>query len=1435
MENKARLTELTLGGRTLAVDDLVEIWADDREPSIVKISKIKASDKTLEFDNDVATYASSKNPKLSLWPPKHSGYGNLPGPWDEEGIYLAYLDSWQHHVTTLSEPSLREVALGGPDTATRTKTISQVKLMNISDGEEDITCMSAMPAWKILTDDDRGMMNARINPGVAAEDKCESSSSGGYRRLENQLYRVEIHNGGVLDKTKKQIKGASFKWSRENGSVTCRIESIYNKTITVTESAADSLSRFSVKDSCELIDDERAQRGEPGILVMLTNVEGNIIKVDKWPGGIQPSMDDFQTAPVVRRWDSYRKKNNEYSIDIPLERDEWIELEDGLEVRFESGRYSTGDYWLIPARVNTEDIEWPRADSENPLPQPPYGITHHYAQLAILNFDGAEWTEVRDCRRLFSHLSDPQLVYVCGDGQEAMPGDPLPQALTVKVLNCNQPFAGARIRFTVFRGKGVISPPGDETSTKLTESVSADNKTFTIRTNADGEARCIWELPSKKNMKTPEKTLDLQQVEAVMIDSDDRELDTPVLFGASFSIAENVLYDSNPRIVAETEDEINTVEHALDELNKNYTIRYVSGDGQTLLPYITVVTEEATSVVKTENRLAKPLEVRVANGDWPSAGALVVFEIIDDNGNGLLTSDMETETLSPSKIIVETDGSGLASCYWKIDDDSPSQRAVAYVKDKSKMMVGFNAFLITAEEITYNGSDFPDDQHEELKVESVGEALDQLRVNYSLHYVSGDGQSTMPDILNEDGTVKTIRSELDQALEVRLSNGQWPVSGKEIVFEIVSGEGKLTGVASSGDTKVVSSGNKKVTITPEESDNGLVSCEWKLDGINTVQRVEAYMEHHSTLKIGFNAFLNEADEVSYGGSAFPDDQNGSLKVYNVEDALDQLRENYTLHYVGGDGQSAASSNVLPAPLQLRVANGRWPVREAEVTFKIVTGEGSITSEEIQVTGNDPVELEDSYKELTILTDDDGVAKCYWVLDDIEQAQQTEAYLTDQPNHKISFNAFLNTAKDIFYDGRSSTNLKETTDVQSAISELDKLAVIKQTGIKVTNVTLTEKDSNGDEVTLLNEMEILSDTFTKGITIKCNEEIAEESIVGKPACELKIEYPLSLKPVTPGDYKMMRLKTNLPLPAPDCYQPLILSTEAKVTNDGYDIQINLTPSAVELISNHIFSMIGDLRRRNRILTCLTLKGNSIWGRNKPDTFLDGEYFTNPEASSSASTGNFVRGGDFTIWFYIFKPIPPVTIAAPSGGTHPAIDVRLIVDDRSNTGIEATYFTADGSEPSIYSTRYTGPIELRTEGPTILTFFSIDNVGNIEGIKTETYSIDLTAPTPPTVSTTEPEPTNNKKPTWRWVSGGGGGNGTFRYRLENPNLDTGATETTTPSFTPSTDLEDDIHTLYVQERDDAGNWSSSGSRSIIIDTDPPEVSSTNPIDGATGVPI
>ena len=80
--------------------------------------------------------------------------------------------------------------------------------------------------------------------------------------------------------------------------------------------------------------------------------------------------------------------------------DRWLDLEDGIQIRFESAkhgkqRYRQGDYWYIPARTADEGkIEWPEAVE-------PDGIKHRYAPLAILNYTGQAFEAKGDCVRSF--------------------------------------------------------------------------------------------------------------------------------------------------------------------------------------------------------------------------------------------------------------------------------------------------------------------------------------------------------------------------------------------------------------------------------------------------------------------------------------------------------------------------------------------------------------------------------------------------------------------------------------------------------------------------------------------------------------------------------------------------------------------------------------------------------------------------------------------------------------------------------------------------------------------------------------------------------------------------------------------------------------------------------------------------------------------------
>ncbi len=124
----------------------------------------------------------------------------------------------------------------------------------------------------------------------------------------------------------------------------------------------------------------------------------------------------------------------------------------------------------------------------------------------------------------------------------------------------------------------------------------------------------------------------------------------------------------------------------------------------------------------------------------------------------------------------------------------------------------------------------------------------------------------------------------------------------------------------------------------------------------------------------------------------------------------------------------------------------------------------------------------------------------------------------------------------------------------------------------------------------------------------------------------------------------------------------------------------------------------------------------------------------------------------------------------------------------------------------------------EGAHTLYVQERDSIGNWSSSGAFAITVDLTPPAAPVVN--GPAQTADTRPVWTWSSGGGG-NGTYRYRIDIDMLADTATVTTATSFAPDTDLNAGSHVLYVQECDGAGNWSSSGFHSVVVDTAVPRI--------------
>ncbi|MFF7725872.1 DUF6519 domain-containing protein [Streptomyces sp. NPDC008001] len=133
----------------------------------------------------------------------------------------------------------------------------------------------------------------------------------------------------------------------------------------------------------------------------------------------QDAGTDPALHPVLRRWDHRPPESADGEGAIVVQEDTWLSLEDGVAVRFSREDpqkpcvYRSGDYWLIPARAVTSDVEWPTDPQGKPVPKEPHGVHYHYAPLAVVKpaepGDEPGTRGIRDLRTPFPQPSPPRL------------------------------------------------------------------------------------------------------------------------------------------------------------------------------------------------------------------------------------------------------------------------------------------------------------------------------------------------------------------------------------------------------------------------------------------------------------------------------------------------------------------------------------------------------------------------------------------------------------------------------------------------------------------------------------------------------------------------------------------------------------------------------------------------------------------------------------------------------------------------------------------------------------------------------------------------------------------------------------------------------------------------------------------------------------------
>lgn len=131
---------------------------------------------------------------------------------------------------------------------------------------------------------------------------------------------------------------------------------------------------------------------------------------------------------------------------------------------------------------------------------------------------------------------------------------------------------------------------------------------------------------------------------------------------------------------------------------------------------------------------------------------------------------------------------------------------------------------------------------------------------------------------------------------------------------------------------------------------------------------------------------------------------------------------------------------------------------------------------------------------------------------------------------------------------------------------------------------------------------------------------------------------------------------------------------------------------------------------------TIPNYGVLFKSEQESLSHYKYFYSSESGETALRPRLV----VTYTYSVTDNLPPTVIASPVGGIY-AVPVTINLTADENADI---FYTLDGTDPNLSSSIYTAPINIGAN--TTIKFIGRDTAGNVSAVKTESYTIDGTAP-------------------------------------------------------------------------------------------------------------
>ena len=355
-----------------------------------------------------ATYLGQQRTEWVDYPTgRPAPYPTNTAPFSE-AIYLAVTEQ---EVCAVEDAALREVALGGPDTASRTRLIQRVQRLPVNDSGCETAFSDALevaypgrvafdPATMRL--DSTMMLRVDLVPDpTAAGDACQPTAQTGFLGPENQLIRVQVTGDERM------------LWGWDNASFLYRVTLTGPRTLRLDGIPVDVYHQPSARQWVEVL----GTAVDFGDGARIASAVGAVMQVDSYDPTVRTvTLDAALPADFVehlppqvflRIWENQFAFAADENTATELVASNGTGT--GVRVYTKGAARAPGDYWMIGVRPGMPHAFLPARLARF---QSPDGPKRWAVPLALINWHAdLKTAEVADCRRRFQDLVDDDLEF----------------------------------------------------------------------------------------------------------------------------------------------------------------------------------------------------------------------------------------------------------------------------------------------------------------------------------------------------------------------------------------------------------------------------------------------------------------------------------------------------------------------------------------------------------------------------------------------------------------------------------------------------------------------------------------------------------------------------------------------------------------------------------------------------------------------------------------------------------------------------------------------------------------------------------------------------------------------------------------------------------------------------------------------------------------